>query len=430
MSKAWAIPAGSLVQGASAYGFLVVSAQSLSPDAYAPLAALWALVFATAPALFIPVEQDVARRLARRDREAPGGIAVVRAGTICTGIGLVVVASLALPWARVLHARALDGNDLLLAGLVLSVLGYGLIHLLRGVLLGTGHLGLYGATLAGEGVLRLLAAVCLLLLAMGSAGTYGLVLGAAPLAVGLLCLPAARRAAAGRPPGDGAEDLPPRIMLRTLLWLVIASLLSFALINAGPLVVKLLAAPEQAGEAGRLLAGLLLVRLPFFAFPTLQAALLPRFAAMLGAGDRSAAHSLARRVAAAHLVLTVLMVGATVLIGPAVVRLAFGDRYSLAAGDLALLALAAAGHLLAMLLGLALVAEGRTTALALAWGGGTGLAAITIALVEPLLLRVEVGLVTGSWTSVAIVAAALALGRSSDAHERPGLAPPAAGSVQ
>jgi O-antigen/teichoic acid export membrane protein len=429
LNKGFAVPAGSLVQGLTAYGFLVVAARALPPEAYAPLAALWALVFATAPALFIPFEQDIARRLARRDEGAPGGVAVVRAGAFCALVALTVAVALALPWVPVLHGRALDGSGLLLAALALSVVGYGLTHLVRGVLLGTGHLQLYGGTLAGEGVLRLLAAVVLLLLAVESAGPYGLAVGAAPLVIGLLCLPAVRRAARSRPPGASAGELSPRTMLRTLLWLVVATVLSFALINGGPLVVKLLAGPDETQDAGRLLAGLLLVRLPFFAFPTLQAFLLPRFAALTAVRDRGAAQALARRVAAVHLGLTVPAVAATALVGPPVVRFVFGGQYGLGSLDLALLTLGAAGHLLAMLLGLALIAQGRSAALALAWGGAAGIAGLTIALVEPLLLRVELGLLAGSWTAVAVVIGAIAAERGSRSGVAVAVVPPSTGTV-
>lgn len=407
MRSAWAIPTGSFVLGVTAYAFLIVAARSLEPAEYAPLAALWALVFAVAPALFMPLEQEVTRQLARDDDDAPAVTPVLRAAAACAAVGVTVAVLLALPAVPALRAEAFDGSGLLLTGLALSVVGYALTHLVRGILLGTGSRGLYGASLAGEGTLRLAGAAALGGVAVGAAGPYGVVLGAGPLVAALVLLPAARARARALHRSPQAARVSSASMLRSMSLLVLASLLSLSLINAGPVAVKLLARPDEAEQAGRLLAGLVLARLPLFAFPTLQAALLPRFARLSAAHDRAAVLAFVRRLVAVHVLATLAAAVVAAFAGPPVLALVFGPSYHLSGSDLALLTVGAAGHLLAMLLGLVLVAEARSAALAIGWLAATTAAALTLALVDPLLLRVELALLVGAWTAVAAIGLAL-----------------------
>ena len=148
MTRTWAVPTGSLILGLAAYGFLVIAARELQPVDYAAVAALWALVFALAPGLFLPVEQEVARQLARRDDAAPSLAALLRSITICTAAGLLLLVLCTLPWVPELLSRGFDGSTLLLAGLAIALVGYAALHVLRGVLLARGQLGRYGASLA------------------------------------------------------------------------------------------------------------------------------------------------------------------------------------------------------------------------------------------------------------------------------------------
>lgn len=387
--------------GITAYGFLVLAARQLGPVDYAPLAALWALVFATVPSVFNPLEQQVARLTSgaadvtitevRRQGLRAAGVLVL--------LGLVGVA---VTWPFL--GAALDHNRLLLLGLALSVVGFAATHLLRGLLLGAGHLELYGTSMALEGVLRLVAAGVLVAAAVSTAGPFGLALGAAPLVATVVLLPLCRRGfrSAAAAPARPAALAP---FVRTLLPLIVASVASLSLINAGPLVVKLLADSTQARAASALLAGLALTRLPLFAFPTLQALLLPRFTHLLAAHDTGAVRGLVRRVVTLHLAATVIGTALVTLAGGLCLRILFGEGFVLARQDLLLLSVGTAGHLLALLLGLLLIAAGRGAALAAAWLLAVLAAALTVAAVGGLLFRVELGLVVGAGTAVALIAA-------------------------
>ena len=66
--------------------------------------------------------------------------------------------------------------------------------------------------------------------------------------------------------------------------LMLASLLSFGIMNIGPVLVKLLADESENDAAGQFLPALVIARIPLFLFQAVQAALLPKLSALAGAG--------------------------------------------------------------------------------------------------------------------------------------------------
>ena len=100
-------------------------------------------------------------------------------------------------------------------------------------------------------------------------------------------------------------------------------------------------------------------------------------------------------------------VAAGVLIGPSVVRLAFGSGFDLGRGDLALLVGGVGGYMIAVLLGLGLIASARRAALASSWALGVTVGAVVLALAPGLVRRVELGLVAGAWCTAVLVGLAV-----------------------
>src|SRR5438132_14357596 len=74
----WAIGAGLIVVGLSAYGFQILAAKRLSDADYNSLNVLWALVFVFSPGLFQPLEQEVGRALSARRARGQGGAPLVK----------------------------------------------------------------------------------------------------------------------------------------------------------------------------------------------------------------------------------------------------------------------------------------------------------------------------------------------------------------
>src|SRR5664280_678280 len=104
-----AVGGGLLVLGASAYGFLAVSARTLGPERFAPLSVLWVIVYTAGRALS-----------ARRVQRLGGRPVLLRTATI--GLVVVAVVSAATLAAAPAIVRPLfDGNSAMVAGLLLSL---------------------------------------------------------------------------------------------------------------------------------------------------------------------------------------------------------------------------------------------------------------------------------------------------------------------
>jgi len=177
---------GLLIQGLTAYAFLVVSARALGPERYVGVSVLWALTFLVAFGLFIPLEQELARGLAARTATGRG-LSVRQVALAGTWV-LVAVLLATLLGAPVLLGRLFDHQVLLLVGLGVSLPGYFLVHLVRGIFAGTDALARYGVLLAVEGCVRLCACLILAVAGSKSVGLYGLAFAVSPFVAVALTL--------------------------------------------------------------------------------------------------------------------------------------------------------------------------------------------------------------------------------------------------
>ncbi|HEX2027531.1 MAG TPA: hypothetical protein VHF25_05975, partial [Nitriliruptorales bacterium] len=264
-----AVGAGLLVLGLASYGFLVISGRALGPAAFAPLSALWAVVFTVGPGVFVPLEQEVARVVAARRAVRTGGRPVVRRARHLAATATLVLLLAIVAGHRALLDELLATDVLLLAALALGLAGYAVEHLLRGTLAGTGRFGAYGTVLAVEGLTRLAASMALALVGVRGVGAYGLAFGVAPL-VGAAVWLGLRRPLTRPGPASDWRDLS-----TAFGWLLAAQLLAQFLVNGPQIVVVALAREVEKGEAGRFIAGVILARVPLFLFAAIQAALLP-----------------------------------------------------------------------------------------------------------------------------------------------------------
>ena len=100
------------------------------------------------------------------------------------------------------------------------------------------------------------------------------------------------------------------------------------------------------------------------------------------------------------------------LLGPTVVRIAFGADFALDRQDLALLAAASCIYLLGLTLSQALIALRQQPRVAIGWGIGIATLIVVTIVGQDLLLRVELGFLAGA---VAASVAMAAPARRSDA---------------
>ncbi len=391
-----------VIAGASAYGFLVVAARALGTDEYAPLSVLWVLALVAGPGLFVPVEQEIARALAARAVRGEGGGPVVRRAAALALILLVGILLVGAAAGPLLTDQLFAGSWVLLVAWLLCLAAACAAHLARGVLSGLGRFNAYARIVGGESALRFLIALGLVAAGVHTVGPYGLAVAAGPLLAVALALWGQSRVLGPGPPAPWSE------VTVALAWLLLGSVLSMALVNAGPIAVQLLAGEDQEHEAGRFLAGLVIARIPLFLFQAVQASLLPRLSELASTGRTE---ELRERLGRLVVLVGAIGVAGTIgagLLGPTVLRVLFGGEFDLGSRSMALLGLGSGAFMVAALLAQATIALGGHRPMGMAWAAGVAALVLTTALSsDDLFLRVELGTVAGG--VVALAAQAIVL---------------------
>jgi O-antigen/teichoic acid export membrane protein len=387
----------------------------LGPERYSALAVLWALVALTGPGLFLPVEQEISRALAHRQSQGLGSGPVVRRAAV-VGIGLaMIVVVITAAFSKPLSERLFDDQTLLLVGFGLSLIGYACSHLTRGTLSGTGRFRRYALLLGVEGVIRVVAVVGLMAFGVHTAGPFGLVIGLSPFLAIAVALAGTRGLVSPGPEASWSE-------VSSAVGLLLAgSLLAQILVNAGPLVIKLLASDAEQDLAGRFLAGVVLTRVPLFLFQAVQASLLPGLARLSATGRTAEFQKGLKRLVGIIAVIAVISTLGALTVGPFVLRLVFGGSFLLSNRDLALLAAASGVLMLAQALGQAVIALKGHGRAAMAWMAGVFAFALVTTVGPGLELRVELGLLSGSLLAALVMGAFLRgqLDRPAALTERP-----------
>jgi O-antigen/teichoic acid export membrane protein len=396
-----AVGVGLAVTGAASYAFLGVAGHALGPTAVGGLSVLWVLVYLVGPGFFLPLEQEVSRVLATRITRGIGTGPIVRRAAMLGGAlaaGLLVVT---LIFSPVITDRFFGGDWLLLVGLMIGIVGYFAANLVEGTLSGNGHFVRYGVYLGGEALIRLGICVACAVVGFTTAGPYGLALGLAPL---LALAPALWRAHGLETPGP---EVPWKELSVALGSLLTASVLAQVLINAGPLLVQLLAGPGDEAAVGIFTAAVVVARVPLFVFQAVQAALLPKLSAQAAAGEFDEFRDGFRRllIIIGGIVFTGTVVAFAV--GPWIVRLMFGPGFVVSRQTVGLLALGSGTYIMAITLAQATIALGRSRHVAVGWGLGVASMLAVVAVGHDLMLRVGLGYLAGSAVAALVMAVSL-----------------------
>ena len=391
-----AIGAGLVVLGVTAYLFFIIVGRVLGPDRYAEFSVLWTLVFIAGPGFMFPLEQEVSRAVSSRRAMGIGGGPVIRKAAALGGVLAAVLAALTLAASGPMLDHLFDGESLLLVGLLLALPTYAAVHLARGTLSGTGRFGAYGWLLAGEGSLRIVAALVIALLGVKVAGVYGLLIAGAPAVALVLVMSRQRDVLEPGPPSSWSE------LSEALGWLLLGAVLAQGFVNASVPLVKVLADPAEDAIAGQFQAGLIISRVPLFLFQAVQAALLPKLAGLAAEGRFTDFRTGLKRLVA---VVVAIGLAATIggfVVGPLVLRVFFGEEFDkLGNSDIGYLALASAAFMLAQALSQALIALRGHAKVALGWSIAiVVMTIVTWASTDELLLRVALGLVIGALVAV------------------------------
>ena len=267
---------------------------------------------------------------------------------------------------------------------------------------GKGRFGRYGAQLAADGILRVLAAGVLFGLGIESVTAYALVLFVSP---------------GGGCPRDHPPPVPARphrrtrggrrTVVRAVATLLGASVLSQALANAGPIIVQLLATPNEGAVSGQFLAALVIARVPLFLFAAVQAVFLPGLAGLVSTGDGDGFRRRVEAVGVGTLVIGVAGALAVWLLGSELVPLLFGPRFSIDRGVITLIAVSGALFMLAQVAAQTLLALGADRTVVIGWAAGIAGLLVAAAVPGELATRAAWALVFGSAAALVLLAAGL-----------------------
>ncbi|MFI5047405.1 MAG: lipopolysaccharide biosynthesis protein [Acidimicrobiia bacterium] len=402
----WAVGAGLIISGITAYMFQILSFRGLSKTDYAALNGLWIFVFVIAPGFFLPLEQEVSRAVADRRARGIGGGPVVRKAAIA-GVALtssLIVLTLVCAALFPLTDRLFHGQTVLLVCFLIALATYAVQHTTRGTLSGNGRFGPYGMILAVEGLVRVVPLIILVVLGNEDLVWYGLALAIPPLIAALVALRGQHHL---MDPGPEAEwsELSTNLTLLFLGSLTAQTLSYFAALGAIVLANDL----HERRVAADFIVAFFLARIPILLFQAVQAALLPKLASLAGSGQHDDFRSGLKK-----LVLVVVGIGALgvvvgVAIGPEVGKILFGSKFRLGSFDLGLLFAGSALFILALTLAQALIAlQGHGRAL-VAWIVGlvaaVGVTAATSSAKFP--QSVEYGFLAGCLAAAVVMAGLL-----------------------
>jgi O-antigen/teichoic acid export membrane protein len=393
----YAVGLGLMISGITAYGFQILAFKGLTKSEYAALNGLWILVFVVAPGFFLPLEQEVGRAVAdRRSRQIGGGPVVrkaARAGAILAAslIVLSIIAAVAFGFTE----RLFHGQEVLFVCFLIALATYAVQHITRGTLSGNGRFGPYGMILGAEGVIRIVPIIVVYALGVDNLLWYGLALAVPPVLASMVAVWGQHGLLEPGPEAQWSE------LSTNLSLLFLGSLLAQALSYAAALGVIVLAqGPIERDAAADFIVGFFIARIPILLFQAIQAALLPKLAALAGAGRHADFRAGVRKLLVIVVGVGVLGVVAGATIGPTVGQILFGDKFNLDSRDLTLLFLGSAAFITALTLAQALIALlGHLQAL-IAWAVGLVLClsvmgVMTSSEVSELFLRAELGYLAG-----------------------------------
>ncbi|MFC4854719.1 lipopolysaccharide biosynthesis protein [Actinophytocola glycyrrhizae] len=373
---------GLLLVGAAGYVFVALAGHTLPAADAAALASLYLMVNIVGPGVFSALEQETSRSVSAEAAAGRGPGAVARhAWLLACGL-LAALLVLLFAVSPVLTDRAFAGQWGLFVAVLVSVVTSASVYVVRGLLGGLQRFGGYSATLAGEGLARILPCLLIASLATPNATAYALFFAsgsAIGALVGLLWL---RPRAAAPHTGAVAEPAPPvtaRRMARSLSLLVGGTLLMLVVMNVAPVVVTSRLTGDAA-TAAAFASAFVLARIPLFLFAPVQAMLLPSLTRAAAAGDLATVRSKLRLILMAVLAVGLPAVLASFTIGPWAVQVLFGAEVRLSGVVVGLLGVSTVGLMAALVLQPGLIALGAHRSVTTTWLVGTVVLAVALVL--------------------------------------------------
>lgn len=343
--------AGGLIGAIGAYLFQVYGGRALGPEAFAPIGVLWTTFFILATVLLVPVEQYVTREVASGRRAIPHDL---KPAAVMAAVGAVVGGG----FVMVTLDRLFESSWQYLLQIVLLMVGFALLFVAKGVLAGRRRFADVGWVLIVETVVRLVAGVIAIQL-VGSAESLGWAMVLGGFAV--LGMRWWRH-------DEGDPRAPAAPASHFLGGYVGATSSSQILLGAAPIAVAALGADPALVSV--VFVTFTLFRAPLTLIFALQGRILPYLVGVAGSGDHHRLGRYAKAVVGVGAGLAVLGGLVGWLFGSEVVSILFGEEFMPSHLVAALTAAGVMAAAAAQVAGQVLVAEGRTSRLAVAWFGG------------------------------------------------------------
>jgi O-antigen/teichoic acid export membrane protein len=398
---------GLALVGAAGYAFVALAGHTLAPGDAAALASLYLMVNIIGPGVFSALEQETSRSVSAEAAEGRGAGAVARHAWLLAGGLLAVLLLVLLAVSPLLTDKAFAGQRGLLLAVLLSVVTSAAVYVVRGLLGGLQRFTGYSATLAAEGITRILP--CVVIAALGTPHTTAYaVFFAAGSGFGALAGLFWLRRGAPAPEVTAPPAGPATVgrMARALSLLVGGTLLMLVVMNVAPIVVTA-RLTEDAATAAAFASAFVLARIPLFLFAPVQAMLLPSLTRAAAAADFAAVRAKLRLILVAVLAIGLPAVLASFTVGPWAVQVLFGAEVRLPGPVVGLLGVSTVGLMAALVLQPGLVALGAHTAVTTAWLAGSVVLAGLLALPGDPIRAGVVAQLAGAAVVVAIMVRAL-----------------------
>ncbi len=378
------------------YGVLYLAARDLAPAGFSVFAVFWG-----AFGLFAGAANGLLQESTREVRQARALVAVpeprsspVRVAAIVGVASAIAIAGTSPLWSwHVFSEARLLSVGLLAAGLA----GFCLHATLLGMLAGVDRWTQYGWLIVGDGAMRTIVAATAFAIGWGLVGyLWATVAGAIAWLLLLLASPAARDTARLVTPGTMAT------FLRGASHSIAAAGASAILIMGFPVLLKATSA-DLGAAGGVVILAVTLTRAPLLVpLTAMQGNLIAHFVDQRERRLRSLVAPVA--VLAVLGAAAVLVAG---LLGPWLLRTAFGPEYEASGALLAWFTAAAVMIALLTLTGAATVAAARHRAYATGWIGATLASTLLLLLPWPLETRTVVALLCGPLVGIAVHLVAL-----------------------
>jgi O-antigen/teichoic acid export membrane protein len=384
------------VTGFIVYLYFALASHTLDKADYGDITTLWLVVFVTVATLYRPVEQLLSRSIAERHaREGYRGRPLKVAATI-QAIIAISVTGICLALRGPIEEELLSGSATLYWILVVSVLAYAGTFFARGFFAGHRRFGLYSTVLLSDAITRILFPLAVVVgIASGEiAIALGIVAGplaslaVTPLIVRIVLRGRAARLDAERAepqagadrdadPGQlesrpGAAQVPEFTLAHGGGFAAAVLVIVFSeqlFLSSGTLVIRV---TEGAAATGFIFNVLMLARAPIYLFQAVATSLLPhltrlRYRTGMG-GDEAFRLSVSVTITAV-LAFAGLVAAVVLIAGPALMQVAFGDKFSYDRAGLLIVTVGMGFYLAAATLNQATLAQGQARRAALCWIG-------------------------------------------------------------